>query len=44
MCFEAGKWTKRHQEIKIEENQVRSQSCKNQIIRFVKLDYPVFSE
>jgi hypothetical protein len=44
MCFEAWKGTKRHQGTKIEENQVRSQSRKNQTIQFAKLDYPIFLE
>jgi hypothetical protein len=34
MCFDARKLTKRHQGIKIEENQVRSQSRKNWTVRF----------
>jgi hypothetical protein len=44
MCFETIKWAKRHQVIKIEENQVRSRSHKNRILRFVKPEYPVFLE
>jgi hypothetical protein len=31
-----------HQEIKIEENQVRNQSRKNWTIRFTKPDYSIF--
>jgi uncharacterized membrane protein len=42
MCFEVRKEVKRHQEIKIEKNQVRNRSRKNQIIRFVKPKYPSF--
>jgi hypothetical protein len=35
---------KNHQGIKIEENQARSQSHKNQTIQFWILEYPVFPE
>jgi hypothetical protein len=38
-CFEARKGTKRHQGTKIEENQARSRSRKNQTIWFATLDY-----
>jgi hypothetical protein len=41
-CFEARKWTKRHQGTKIEENQARSRSHKNWTIRFAKPDYRFF--
>jgi hypothetical protein len=37
MCFEARKGAKRHQGTKIEENQARSQSRKNQTIQFAKV-------
>jgi hypothetical protein len=36
VCFEAREGTKRHQRTRIEENQARSQSYKNQTIRFDK--------
>jgi hypothetical protein len=38
------KKVKKHQGIKIGENQARSQSYKNRTIRFVKPEYPIFSE
>jgi hypothetical protein len=43
-CFEARKGDKRYQGTKIEENQARSQSHKNQTIQFTKPEYPVFLE
>jgi hypothetical protein len=42
--FEAWKKDKRHQGIKIEENQARSQSQKNRTIRFWISKYSVFPE
>jgi hypothetical protein len=38
------KGAKRHQVIKIEENQAKSQSHKNRTIQFAKPDYPIFPE
>jgi hypothetical protein len=38
------KKVKKHQGTKIGENQVRTQSRKNQTIWFAKPEYPIFSE
>jgi hypothetical protein len=43
-CFEARKWTKRHQGTEIEENQARSQSRKKRIVRFSIMEGPVFTD
>jgi hypothetical protein len=43
-CFKARERAKRHQGTKIEENQARSQSHKNQTIRFAKPEYLVLPE
>jgi hypothetical protein len=43
-CFEARKGTKWHQGTEIEENQARSRSRKNRIVRFPILEGPIFTE
>jgi hypothetical protein len=43
-CFKARKGAKRHQRTDIEENQARSRSRKNRIVRFPILEDPVFTD